>query len=73
MSGRRCLVAGAVLGGGLVLGFVILRARASADAQPGLAPNAWLHISPDGSVAVKISQTEMGQGISTGLALESRS
>jgi isoquinoline 1-oxidoreductase beta subunit len=34
----------------------------------GFAPNAWVRIAPDETVTVMVSKSEMGQGISTGMA-----
>ena len=68
-SRRQFLKAGAVLGGGLVIGFVIPGARRLA-AQPAAAaavapfvPNAFLRIGADDSVTVLLSHSEMGQGV----------
>lgn len=75
-SRRRFLKAGAVLGGGLVIGFAIpgarrfaLAAPAEAAAASGFVPNAFLRIGNDDSVTVLIAHSEMGQGIWTGLAM----
>ncbi|SFK51911.1 xanthine dehydrogenase family protein molybdopterin-binding subunit [Lysobacter sp. cf310] len=75
-SRRRFLKAGAVLGGGLVIGFVIpgarryaLAAQAAASAAAPFVPNAFLRIGEDDSVTVLIAHSEMGQGVWTGLAM----
>ncbi|KRD34731.1 twin-arginine translocation pathway signal protein [Lysobacter sp. Root916] len=75
-SRRRFLKAGAVLGGGLVIGFVVPGARRYALAAPAAAsaaapfvPNAFLRIGEDDSVTVLIAHSEMGQGVWTGLAM----
>jgi isoquinoline 1-oxidoreductase beta subunit len=75
-SRRQFLKAGALLGGGLVIGFVIpgarrfaLAAPAEAAAAAGFAPNAFLRIGNDDSVTVLIAHSEMGQGIWTGLSM----
>ncbi|CAG0959418.1 xanthine dehydrogenase YagR molybdenum-binding subunit [Anaerolineae bacterium] len=40
------------------------------DDLPGtFEPNAWLRLNSDGSVLVRINHSEMGQGITTGLAM----
>ena len=53
----------------LTLGFHLPLLQASAQpAAKLLDPNAWLRIESDGSTVVLMCQTEMGQGISTGLA-----
>ena len=79
-SRRRFLKAGAVLGGGLVIGFMVpgarrqaLAAQAAAAAAPAAAasfvPNAFLRIGEDDSVTVLLAHSEMGQGVWTGLAM----
>jgi len=35
----------------------------------GFAPNAWLRIDADGRIALRIHHSEMGQGVTTGLAM----
>ena len=76
-SRRQFLKAGAVLGGGLVIGFVIPGAKRLA-AQPAAAaaaavtpfvPNAFLRIGADDSVTVLLSHSEMGQGVWTTLPM----
>ncbi len=37
----------------------------SADA-PGLKPNAWLQVRPDGAVVLQVDKIELGQGVMTG-------
>jgi len=65
----------ALVGGGLVLGFVVPAARRRAYAQapeasPALPPpNAFLRIGTDDSVTVLLSHSEMGQGIWTSLPM----
>lgn len=75
-SRRNFLKAGAVVGGGLVIGFVIPGAKRFAFAQPEAAaalapfvPNAFLRIGADDSVTVLSSHSEMGQGIWTTLPM----
>ncbi|MCT9124811.1 xanthine dehydrogenase family protein molybdopterin-binding subunit [Cupriavidus gilardii] len=78
VSRRRFLAAGAVLGGGLVIGFTVPSVRRLADgsvegavaAEPvPWAPNAFLRIGADDSVTVLLAHSEMGQGVWTSLAL----
>ncbi|WP_454752036.1 molybdopterin cofactor-binding domain-containing protein [Cupriavidus necator] len=73
-SRRKFLAAGAVLGGGLVIGFTVPVARR----QPGVeaavstttfAPNAFLRIGADDSITVLLAHSEMGQGVWTTLPL----
>ncbi|RDZ27398.1 xanthine dehydrogenase family protein molybdopterin-binding subunit [Lysobacter silvisoli] len=74
---RQFLKAGALAGGGLVVGFLIPGARRFAMAEPAAAaaaaapfvPNAFVRIGEDDSVTVLLAHSEMGQGIWTGLAM----
>ncbi|KAF1717081.1 twin-arginine translocation pathway signal protein [Pseudoxanthomonas yeongjuensis] len=74
-SRRQFLKAGALVGGGLVIGFVIPGARrlsaqpAAAAAVASFAPNAFLRIGNDDSVTVLLSHSEMGQGVWTALPM----
>lgn len=78
-SRRDFLKLTAVAGGGLLLGFYALSARAAAVTEssgaPGPAapdqfsPNAFIRISPDGSVTIISKQPEIGQGIKTSLPM----
>lgn len=68
-SRRRFLQAGALAGGGLVLGVHLpgLRqsARAAEPGTPVFAPNAFVRIGADESVTVIVNHSEMGQGCYT--------
>ncbi|GGD33513.1 xanthine dehydrogenase family protein molybdopterin-binding subunit [Pseudoxanthomonas indica] len=78
---REFLKTGAVLGGGLVIGFVVPAAHRLARAQNpplplpasdparGFAPNAFLRIGNDDRLTVLLAHSEMGQGIWTTLPL----
>ncbi len=77
-SRRQFLKAGAVLGGGLVIGFIVPAAGRFALAQNAaaapatvapFAPNAFLRIAADDSITVLLSHSEMGQGIWTTLPM----
>jgi isoquinoline 1-oxidoreductase beta subunit len=73
-SSRRGFLKGsAVLGGGLVVAFVIPGAHRfalGAENQGDVfAPNAFLRIGNDNSVTVLLGHSEMGQGIWTGLTM----
>lgn len=74
-SRRNFLKTSAVVGGGLVIGFVIPGAKrlafaqAPADAAAEFVPNAFLRIGNDDSVTVLLSHSEMGQGIWTALPM----
>ncbi|OOG15212.1 xanthine dehydrogenase family protein molybdopterin-binding subunit [Pseudomonas sp. C9] len=74
VSSRRGFLKGsALLGGGLVVAFVIPGAHRfalGAENQGDVfAPNAFLRIGNDNSVTVLLGHSEMGQGIWTGLTM----
>jgi isoquinoline 1-oxidoreductase beta subunit len=79
ISRRHFMITTAAVGGGLVLGFFLPshgRAAASIAAKPWTAPtaggaevNAWLTIGSDDTVTIRVAQSEMGQGVFTGLPL----
>ncbi|ANI60780.1 xanthine dehydrogenase family protein molybdopterin-binding subunit [Pseudomonas sp. GR 6-02] len=73
VSRRGFLKGSAVLGGGLVVAFVIPgghRFAFGAENQGEVfAPNAFLRIGNDNSVTVLLGHSEMGQGIWTGLTM----
>jgi isoquinoline 1-oxidoreductase beta subunit len=70
LSRRSLLISAAAVGGGLVLGFELPDggepARAG-DAAPEL--NAWIVISPDDTVVIRVARAEMGQGTFTALPM----
>lgn len=73
LTRRGFLKGSAVLGGGLVVAFVIPGAHRfalGAENQGNVfAPNAFLRIGNDNSVTVLLGHSEMGQGIWTGLTM----
>jgi len=73
LSRRGFLKGSAVLGGGLLVAFVIPgghRFALGAENQGHVfAPNAFLRIGNDNSVTVLLGHSEMGQGIWTGLTM----
>jgi len=73
LSRRGFMKAGAVAGGGLVLGFFMPGAGRWANAQQAPAtvyePNAFLHIAPDNTVTVQVNRLEFGQGVQTSLPM----
>ncbi len=73
VSRRGFMKAGAVVGGGLVLGFFMPGAGRWANAQQAPAkvyePNAFLHIAPDNTVTVQVNRLEFGQGVQTSLPM----
>ena len=65
---RRRLLAGAVAGGGLAIGWMLLPRRYAPPLAPGegeIGFGAWLKIGRDGVVTVAVPQLEMGQGVTT--------
>jgi isoquinoline 1-oxidoreductase subunit beta len=64
---RRTLL-GAGIAGGLILSGGAAAARKLAPVSP-VRLNAWLSIAPDDTVTIIVSQSEMGQGISTTLPM----
>jgi isoquinoline 1-oxidoreductase subunit beta len=69
MNRRGFLKLAGVAGGGLVLAFYV-GDRATAEANTGaaskdFAPNAYLRISPDGTVLIYSKNPEIGQGVKT--------
>jgi isoquinoline 1-oxidoreductase beta subunit len=73
VSRRGFLKGSALLGGGLVVAFVIPGAHRLAfgaeNQGNAFAPNAFLRIGNDNSVTVLLGHSEMGQGIWTGLTM----
>ncbi|TNJ33953.1 xanthine dehydrogenase family protein molybdopterin-binding subunit [Arenimonas terrae] len=75
LSRRKFLKASALIGGGLVVAFVVPGAKRFAFAQEpaaasaGFVPNAFLRIGADDSVTVLLANSEMGQGIWTTLSM----
>lgn len=74
-SRRNFLKASALVGGGLVVAFMVPGGKRLAFAQEAppaasaLTPNAFLRIGADDSVSVLLSHSEMGQGIWTTLPM----
>jgi isoquinoline 1-oxidoreductase beta subunit len=65
---RRGLLAGAAVGGGLLVAWSLLPRSYDSPLAPGRGEtgfNAWLKIGRDGVVTVAVPQLEMGQGITT--------
>jgi isoquinoline 1-oxidoreductase beta subunit len=72
VSRRGFMKAGAVTGGGLVLGFFLPGAGRLANAQQPAKvyePNAFLRIAPDNTVTVQVNRIEIGQGVQTALPM----
>jgi isoquinoline 1-oxidoreductase beta subunit len=73
LSRRGFLKAGAIAGGGLVLGVYLPqlngRAHGAEEKFTRFQPNAFVRIGADDSITVLINHSEMGQGTMTSLAL----
>ena len=73
LSRRTFLKAGAVAGGGLVIGLYLPGlARMAEVATPSdapFAPNVWLIIGTDGIVTITVARSEMGQGAYTAMPM----
>jgi isoquinoline 1-oxidoreductase beta subunit len=67
-SRRALLQAGAAIGGGLLMGFMV-PARATAPGEAGFSPNAFIRIDPAGGVTLTMPQVEMGQGVYTSISM----
>ena len=74
VSRRRFLQTSAVTGGGLVVGFVITGCSSAiaplpvASTEGAWTPNAFLQVLPDNTIRFYTARSEMGQGVTTGLA-----
>ncbi len=70
LSRRSFLISAAASGGSLMLGFALPGDADPAQAADG-APevNAWIVIRPDDTVVIRVSRSEMGQGILTALPM----
>ena len=74
VSRRRLLQASAVTGGGLVVGFAVTGCSSApaplpvASTEGAWTPNAFLQILPDNTIRFYTARSEMGQGVTTGLA-----
>jgi isoquinoline 1-oxidoreductase beta subunit len=71
---RNFIKTGAILGGGLLIGFSVpLSGRTGKNSITGIAggfsPNAFLNISPDNKITVLLTHVEMGQGVWTTLSM----
>ncbi|MEW6519853.1 MAG: xanthine dehydrogenase family protein molybdopterin-binding subunit [Thermodesulfobacteriota bacterium] len=68
-SRREFCKTGALLGGGLVLGFYLPEKLAGAAAEGPFIPNAFIRIKRDETVTIIINKSEMGQGVYTALPM----
>jgi isoquinoline 1-oxidoreductase beta subunit len=69
-SRRDFVKSSVVMGGGLVIGFVLPgAARFAEGATPPFQPNAYIRVTPDNVVTVIVGQSEMGQGVLTAIPM----
>ena len=74
VSRRHFLQSGAVAGGGLVVGFSLSGCSSAAAPLPvantkgAWTPNAFIQVLPDNTIRFYTARSEMGQGVTTGLA-----
>jgi isoquinoline 1-oxidoreductase subunit beta len=68
---RDFLIASASGGMGLALGFYLnsKRSETRSTKQSAFSLNPWLQITPDNTVCIWVSKSEMGQGVRTALAM----
>ena len=71
-SRRAFLKAGALAGGGFVIGYCIPGSAGLAEAAGATTPitiNPFVKIAPDNTITILVSQSEMGQGVLTSLPM----
>ncbi len=76
LSRRGFILSGVAVGGGLTIGYTQWRlndgdaaVKFAASGQSGAALNAWLKIDNGGQITCAIHRAEMGQGVTTSLAM----
>jgi isoquinoline 1-oxidoreductase subunit beta len=69
LSRRSLLISAAAVGGGLALGFRLPGGESAQAAEQAPEVNAWIVIRPDDTVVIRVSRSEMGQGIFTALPM----
>ena len=77
VSRRKFIVTSATAAGGMMLGFNLPAQAAQMNANPWELPtdkegqevNAWLAIDPDGTVTIRVGQSEMGEGVFTSMPM----
>lgn len=70
-SRRDFIKTGAVVGGGLAVGFHLPGKIAQADGGGGsfAMPNAWVKVGNDNQVTIMVARSEMGQGVATSMPM----
>src|SRR5947208_14185334 len=68
LSRRAFLKTSTAAGTGLMIG-VYLPSCSKARAKNGLAPNAYVTITPEGKITIVVARSEMGQGVRTSLPM----
>jgi isoquinoline 1-oxidoreductase beta subunit len=71
LNRRDFLKAGAVVGGGMVIGFCLppVRPEVQAESSSTFTPNAFVRIDSDDCVTIIVNKSEMGQGVYTALPM----
>jgi isoquinoline 1-oxidoreductase beta subunit len=72
ISRRDFLKTGALVGGGLILGFSLapeISTSEAADKSAPFVPNAFIRIGADDSITIIVNKSEMGQGVYTSLPM----
>ncbi|HEX6881195.1 MAG TPA: molybdopterin cofactor-binding domain-containing protein, partial [Terriglobales bacterium] len=69
ISRRAFLGTTAVAATGLAISFYLPDSAFADTATSEFAPNAYLHISPDGKITIVVARSEMGQGVRTALPM----
>jgi isoquinoline 1-oxidoreductase beta subunit len=69
MSRRDFLKAGALMGGGLILGISLDETLSGETNSTSFMPNAFIRIGTDDSVTIIVNKSEMGQGVYTSLPM----
>lgn len=68
---RRDFLQVSTIGGAFILGFRIPTSRPAtpADSPAGSDINAWIHVDPNNTITMFVSESEMGQGIMTAVSM----
>lgn len=76
MSRRQFLITGLAVGGGLAIGYAVMRLddgdaaeKFAASTPDNIALNAWIKIAPGGEITFAVHRSEMGQGVATSLPM----